>query len=503
MKSRFFANISHELRTPLTLIMGPLENVLRRNQQENKDRKLLNLIQQNSRLLLKRINEFLDLSKLDAAKVKVENEPVQVYGFLKNVISEFENGAGIKNIPVNFASGLNAETIVLADGDKLEKIVSNFLSNAVKFTPANGAINIGLEKVDNMLQISVADTGPGIPAHEIQKIFDRFYKSPHHRQAGGTGIGLAMCREFAQLMKGKVWAESELGEGSIFYLQIPYEEMAGNISETTETPEENQIPKGELFATSNKGETILVVEDNPDLQEYLKVVLENFRVLTAENGKVALEVLTKNPDISLIISDIMMPVMDGLSLLKNLKQSDAYCHIPVIMLTARQNMETRIEALRIGVDDYVVKPFREAELNARVANLLAHRNSREEVSPGNDQDLKEDVPPQTLSPDDVKWLASVEKIVLENVEDSQFNISQLADEMDLGIRRFQQKIKAITGLTPKEYQREIQLEQARRLLESGDYQTMSEVSYRVGFKDAHYFSGLYYKRFGKKPSEYL
>ncbi len=502
MKSRFFANISHELRTPLTLILGPLENVLKRDHLEKRDQRLLSMILQNGRQLLKRINELLDLSRLDAKKMELHQQPVLINPLVKKIISEFESAAAIKNIMLSLQNELNPGVQLLIDQNKFESVLANFLSNAVKFTPANGHIGVKLTRFKEYLHMSVADSGPGIHEEDLEKVFDRYYKSSHHEQAGGTGIGLALVREFTILMNGRVWVESEVGKGSVFFMEIPYEEFFAPLPEKNIEDVQISITAPEVSVPNDTGETILVVEDNLNLLDYMKIILEDYQVISATNGKEALDRLSENPAVNLIISDIMMPVMDGLELLKSLRENDFYRHIPVIMLTARQNMETKLEALRIGVDDYMVKPFREAELQARVINLLTYRRNRA-VAENPDGSSVAESTPGTLSRADIKWLETVEKILLENIENTQFNLSWLADEMALGMRRFQQKIKAITGLTPKEYQREIQLELARRMLESGDYQTVSEVSLRVGFKDTHYFSNLFLKRFGKKPGEYL
>ncbi|MEZ4960413.1 MAG: ATP-binding protein, partial [Saprospiraceae bacterium] len=503
LKSRFFTNISHELRTPLTLILGPLESVLKRNRLENRDFTLLSLMQQNGRQLLKRINELLDLSSLDANKLQVEEQPVALYAFVKKLLSGFESAAGLKKIRLSLTSNLEPHAQVLLDAGKLEKIITNFLSNAIKFTPPHGQVKLEVTRRAGHLQISVSDTGQGIPAEDLERIFERFYQSAQIEKAGGTGIGLALCRELAKLMDGRVWAESELGNGSTFYLQLPLVEAFGQVPAAAAIHAvEMALPEPVTEPPSGSSETILVVEDNPSLLDYIKIILEKYRVITAENGQEALDKLSENPSVSLIISDIMMPVMDGFELLKTLKADDNLRHIPVIMLTARQKLETKLEALRIGVDDYMVKPFQEAELLTRVENLIKNSRGRLEASADGKAGVATEPSLEKLSAADLKWLTEVEKIIFDNIGNTQFSIGQLAGDLAMSTRRFQQKIKSVTGLTPKEYQREIQLEYARRLLESGDCRSISELSYMVGFKDAHYFSTLFQKRYGKRPGDY-
>ncbi len=512
IKSRFFANISHELRTPLTMILGPLESVLNRNQLKQRDSVLLQMMQQNGRKLLRRINELLDLSSLDSKKLKVAQSPVRLYAFTRQLLAAFESGANLKNIQLTLDYHLDTAIQALLDADKVEKIVSNFLSNAIKFTPKEGHIHVTLSQQSGYLQISVRDTGMGIPEGEVEKVFDRFYQVRGSDQASGSGIGLSLSRELAELMEGKVWAESAEGQGSTFYLQLPLRETFETIS-----PDEEAAPVAKPIALENTVQSgqdrILVVEDNPSLLKFIRILLEGYQVLTAENGKVALDILAdckqKQQTVNLIISDIMMPVMDGFELLKVLKNHEDYLHIPVVMLTARQNLESKLDALRIGVDDYMVKPFQEAELLASVSNLIKNSRGRTnaEVTQANIPSKQTKSPETQTTPSvsaaDLKWLSEVERHILKNIGNTQFSISQLADELAMSTRRFQQKIKQISGLTPKEYQREIQLEQARRVLESGSVQSVSEISYKIGFKDAHYFSSLFQKRYGKKPSEYL
>lgn len=508
VKSRFFANISHELRTPLTLILGPLQNVLQGNHLNNRDYTLLRLMQQNGEQLLKRINELLDLASLDANKLKSVTRAVTLYPFIKRILGSFESAANMKHIHLALDFRLEGHLQVQLDSDKVEKILSNFLSNALKFTPEEGKIILTVTRKGNLLEMSLADTGPGIDQQEIEMIFDRFYQSEKNTRAGGTGIGLALCRELSKLMDGRVWATSSDGQGSTFYLELPLIERFEQVAPESEAqtivePPAYQPEKG-------KKATLLVVEDNASLLEYIRILLEGYAVITAENGQIALEKLAtlaeKGQSADLIISDIMMPVMDGLELLNVLKNHDAYRHIPVIMLTAHQKFDIKLEALRIGVDDYMVKPFQEAELLARVRNLIANNTRRQESGTPQKEvsDSAQKNPPETvLTAADSKWLADIEKIVLRHIGDTAFNLSQIADEMAMSPRRLQQKIKEITGLTPKDYQREIQLEYARRILEAGEARSISEISYKVGFKDAHYFSTLFQNRYGKKPNEFL
>ena len=462
LKSKFFANISHELRTPLTLILAPLSNFLKTNTFTNKQYTQLLLMQRNGQKLLKRINELLDLSRLDANKLEVNNRPTFLYPFFKTLLSTFESAANLNNIQLNFDYQLNEDVQVAIDEDKLEKIVANYLSNALKFTPKNGTITLLVKKENRKLQISVSDTGTGILEEDLTKIFDRFYQAKQKNQAQGTGIGLSLCQELAKVMKGRVWATSEIGKGSTFNVELPFVETFAlkEIEEKetialiiTKTPKSSK-PKHQ--------KTILVVEDNPDLRSFLTIILEEkYNVIAAQNGQEALERLTNHQSPitnHLIISDIMMPIMDGIELLTKVKANDELRHLPFILLTARQSLDVKIDALRIGVDDYLTKPFKAEELMARIDNLINNAEQRIEQQPTTKANQQQ----KLVTIADTNWLKEVETIILNNIENGSFTLNQLADELFITPRTLQQKIKHITGKTPKQYQRDIQMHVARQ-----------------------------------------
>ena len=509
VKSKFFANISHELRTPLTLILAPLNHLFDISQLTNKQHTQLQIMQRNGQKLLKRINELLDLSRLDANKLKVEEHPIFLYPFLKTLLSTFESTANLKNIKLLFEYQLDEEKQVLIDEDKIEKIISNYLSNALKFTPKEGTISLKISKQQNNIQMSVSDTGMGILDTDLIKIFDRFYQTERNNQSQGTGIGLSLSQELAKVLKGRVWATSQVGTGSTFFLEFPlietFVQKGENSNIPTETLKEataeSPITPLSIPNYQNNRPTILIVEDNPDLRTYLTLILEDdYQIITAENGQEALEQLEAPHERSceLIISDIMMPVMDGIKLLTQLKASDEWRHIPVIMLTARQSLEVKIETLRIGVDDYLIKPFKDEELKARIANLITNSRNRLTATPPKQEQIK-----TQISAADLKWIGEIENLLLEKIEDPNFKLSDLAIPLMLSYSQIQRKIKKITGLSPKQYERSIKLAKARRLLRSGDFKTVSEVTYRLGFENHYYFSKIYKKTYGIMPSKEL
>jgi signal transduction histidine kinase/CheY-like chemotaxis protein/AraC-like DNA-binding protein len=539
LKDRFFANISHELRTPLTLILGPLGSLLKNSDNlTNKQSTYLNVIKRHTEYLQKRINEIMELNRLEVNKGQIDLQPVKLYDFLKVAVGNFESIAPQKDILFTFDYQMKKTAQILMDKDKFEHIIYNYLSNAFKYTSKGGKVKVTVREVENKLRLEIKDTGVGIPKADIPNLFDRFYQAENAQKAGSSGIGLALCREIAELLGGQVWAESVVGEGSSFYFEMPMEEVIGIVEQSVVNSEQLAVSSQQLAIDSpqlvnqENRPTILLVEDNPELRAYIQSILsEYYHVETAENGKVALERLTVddrwltesnesdrqssseatvNRQPSLIISDIMMPVMDGLELLKTIKRSDKHRHIPMVMLTARQSMGTKLSALQLGVDDYITKPFDEEELLIRIRNLLKNQAERlaflkEDSGKKQTSDVleKSDISTPQISESDQKWLRELETIVNTHLTDSQFTVVICADMLFLSKRQFQRRIKQCTGLNFSSYVRLARLHKARKILENGEMTTMAEVSYAVGFETPAYFSKVFYKEFGKKAVEYL
>ena len=527
LKSKFFANISHELRTPLTLLLAPMESIIKNEKLSNNGFTYLQMMRQNGKKLLKRINELLDLSRLDANRLEVNEAPTFLYPFFKMLLSSVESAANLKGIELLFKYQLDENIQIKLDDDKVEKIVSNYLSNALKFTRKQGEIELNVSKKADKLIISVRDTGIGILPNDLIKIFDRFYQAQPGtdvamQRLNGSGIGLSLCQELAKVLNGKVWATSEIDQGSTFYLELP---LVETFAQKEEILEETVIPTPIIQETTTTSTAqkfrpnILIVEDNPDLRQLLTIILQDdYNVIAVENGKEALNQLnsrqdsgtlptvsnaTVNPSpdrqaYQLIISDIMMPVMDGIQLLKKVKTTKKLQDIPMIMLTARQSIDVKIGALRIGVDDYLTKPFREDELKARVANLIKNSQNRGQATSKNDTTIP--LSPQ-ITKVNYEWLKEVEEIILKNIDNSQFKLTDLAATMSISYSLLQQKIKKTTGLSPKQYQRSIKLHQARQIFKSGKVKTVSEVMYQLGFEHLGYFSKIYKQEFGVMPTE--
>lgn len=548
VKSRFFANVSHELRTPLTLILSPIGSALKRNRLDNKDFTLLKLAQKSGQNLLSLINEILDLSKLESGKLELTEEPTVLYLLFKRIASSFESLAERQKITFQFNFYLEKEMQVLLDIDKFQKIVNNLLSNAFKFTPKGGQVTLTLSDQNRYLQLKVTDTGKGISSEDLAYIFDRFYqtKNPKEAAQGGTGIGLALCKEFSKLFKGKLWAKSKIGQGSSFYFEFPKKELLQSLPTEAALSLKNAIdsmpsPKAPLDSLEQQpsinsslksSATILLVEDNHSLRDYLKMILkEHYQVLTANNGEEAIKVLSsthpskplkrefppasdfgsgdlgRRDAIKLIISDVMMPIMDGFQLLEKLKASDDWRHIPVVMLTARAELGDRLHALRIGVDDYLTKPFEEEELLTRVANLLNNveerANWQKNISSNFENQPETEKVRPVLSKEDAEWLQNLEAVVKNHLSDTTLNVERLAEMLFLSRRQLHRRIKQLTGLSPIQYLQEARLQEARHLLESRTKSSIKSVRAAIGVKDPKHFVQQFKKRFGKTPSEFF
>ncbi|MBL7113599.1 MAG: response regulator [Bacteroidales bacterium] len=519
MKTRFFANISHEFRTPLTLILGPLEDILAKEEMKEKNRVTMERMHRSAARLLALINQLLDLSKLDAGSMKLELVESDVLRFLRIIFSSFTPLADRKKIDYKFAIP-EQKLVTTFDQDKIEKILYNLLSNAFKFTPDEGEIwcKVSIGK-SNDLQISVKDSGSGIPSEMIEKIFDRFYQveGTPHGQAGGTGIGLSLTRELIQIQHGQIKINSKTGEGSEFIVTIPlgHEHLKKDefiLRDETDVNESfvtiHAILPGKCAESEGKADEdeedstkpqILVVEDSEDVRSHIAEGLDDRYVLKmAENGKIGYEIGTETiPD--LIITDLMMPEMDGVELCKMLKTDERTSHIPVIMLTAKASVENRLEGLETGADDYMTKPFNMQELQIRINNLIEQRRKlRERFS----KDARLEPKDIAVTSPDEKFLNRTMNIIEENLGDCDFEVTDLADEVGMSRMQLFRKLKALTDQTPSEFIRTIRLKRAARLMEK-KFGNIAEITYEVGFNNLSYFAKCFKEMYGQLPSEYV
>lgn len=505
LKTNFFANISHEFRTPLTLIKGPIDRLV-----QSGNRKLspsnVKIIQRNTDRLLRLVNQLLDLSKLDSGKLEtnpVEGNPMKV---LRVISSSFSSLAAQRRI--DFTIEIAPKDLWASfDRVKLEQIIYNLLSNAFKFTSVDGKISfIALHK-DNVLSVEVQDTGLGIPEATIPFIFNRFYQvnDKDSREVQGTGIGLAVTKEFVELMGGTITVESKTGVGSKFTVTMPLEKIHTDIFENGDLEKpldegwgalENRSHKEAL--TDKKESTVLIVEDNADMRDLMKQDLsKRYNIVEAVNGKDGLALaLEESPD--LIITDLMMPKMGGMDLCKKLKTNIFTSHVPIIMLTAKAGVENKLRGLETGADDYLTKPFNSEELEVRVKNLIASRKKLRDLFKS---DAKIDPKRVTVTSMDEKFVSRLKELLEKNHNDAHFNVPDMQKMLGMGKTRLHRKIKSITNQSPGELLRNFRLKRAAQLIMEGD-DDISQIAYSVGFNSLSYFSRRFKDYYGVSPSKF-
>ncbi|MDP4269145.1 MAG: two-component regulator propeller domain-containing protein [Bacteroidota bacterium] len=505
MKLRFFTNISHEFRTPLTLILTPIEKMVK-TARDLKEKEQLEMIMRNARQLLTLVNQVLDFRKLDMNGQHLNLSQGDVIVFAKEIFNSFTDGFSKKNIRAMFDSSIDALWVNF-DQDKLQKVLMNLLSNALKFTPEKGEIlvKISANEAKNevaMLKISVSDTGKGIPTEYLDKIFDRFFQVPQSNLSQqGSGIGLHLVKEFVKLMEGEISVESTEGKGTTFTLELPLNLIPQEVRhriEPEESPEAEFVTEPQAKA-AKEAPLLLLVEDNDDFRRFMRDNLrESYRVIEASNGKKGLELtISEIPD--MIVSDVMMPEMDGIEMSRLVKNDIRTSHIPIILLTAKSSEEAKLESLEIGVDDYITKPFNLDALLLKIRNLTERREAKRQIF----QKQVEIEPSQiTINSLDEKLIEKAIKIVEENISNSEFSVEELSRSLGMSRVYLYKKLVSITGKTPIEFIRIIRLKRAAQLLEKSQL-SISEIAYEVGFNSPKYFSKYFKDEFGVLPSAYV
>jgi DNA-binding response OmpR family regulator len=508
MKSRFLTNITHEFRTPLTIIQGLATHITQ--QQKIKDG-----IQRNSFNLLNLVNQMLDLAKLEAGNMPLNLQRGNIISYLSYIVESFQSLAASKQIRLHFLP--KTEQLDMDyDADKLMKIMANLLSNAIRFTQNGGNVYVVIEKLETgkQLSIKVKDTGIGIAEKELPHIFDRFYQvdASITRKGEGSGIGLAYSKELAKILKGALQVDSILHQGSIFTLLLPINRNAAPKPLTKEeiprafTDVPHQLEKSvEIIDASLDSPTVLVVEDNLDVKEYLRICLEDKYQLTyAENGvegiKKAIEII---PDI--IISDVMMPEKDGFQLCETLKNDHHTSHIPIVLLTAKADVESKLSGLQKGADAYMSKPFNQKELLIRVQQLIALRSvlqKRYAKALPVVEEKKVNIPKEMADKFEIEdvFLNKVNAIIMAHIDDEDFNSTLLCQKIGMSNSQLYRKLKAITNKSIAIYIRSVRLQKAHILLFTTEL-NISEIAHQVGFKDVTYFSRCFSEEFGQPPSQ--
>lgn len=514
-KLQFLTDISHEIRTPLTLILSPIEQLMKETP-EGPLHNVYKLIDQNGQRILRLINQVMEMRKLDRGQVRLLTVPTDVEHFFRQVASSFDNIAEEKKIrfTMQVEPGLPR---VWIDQEKLDKVVFNVLSNAFKYTPEGGHIDIQIGRDGDQLKIRIADSGEGIPAEQRELIFNRFYQIPSKGNLNkmGTGIGLHLSRSLMEIHHGRIYVEDSPEGGAAFVITLPIdnsylkkEEMladGGELSLATlvqpalqdfvdDTPEEQ--PQGPATAFRYK---LLVVEDDKDIRKYLKEILgHDYRIIEAEDGLKGLElVISEMPDC--VITDVMMPEMDGIELCKKIKTNEQTCQIPVIMLTAKTAIEQRIEGIEVGADSYIPKPFNVDHLKTRVRKLIELRRAIREKYEGKHELRKEDI---KIKSGDEKLLEKLEQIVKEQISDPDLSVETISRQIGVSRSQLQRKLKQLTNQNPSDYLKTTRLRYAATLLVTKNL-SISEVTYEAGFSSLSHFSNSFREFYGMSPSRYV
>ena len=518
MKSRFFANISHDLRTPITLISGPAELLAEEDYVKEKSafHKAVVTIGKNSKKLLRLIDEILDLARLESKTVKLHEEIIPVVEFTQSIFDAYSLEAQHKKLQFELIAEIEEQMELLVDPNRLEKILNNLLSNALKFTAPGDNIQLRISKKQEQVIFEVADTGRGIPAEDLPHVFERFFQSKNQNlvQTSGSGIGLSLCQDFAKLMKGSLTVNSTFGQGSTFRLSLPVKQ--GQATSTWKpSPTANiqasinpkSVKDSTITLSSSKAKMpkLMIVEDNVEVQGFLQQLLAtNYEVITFDNGQEALDFLMANKNkslaVDLILSDINMPRLDGYGLIEALKKEEQWQQIPLIMLTARTKERSKLQALRMGVDDYLTKPFSPIELKVRIENILGNYQKR--LAFQKDHIKVNPHFESSLSADQV-WLKELETHALDALEKRiDLTAGHLAVQQNIGERQLARKVKLLTGLTIGKYITEVKLQKARHLVEERSYSTIAEIGYASGFRSPSYFTKVFTDHFGKTPTAY-
>lgn len=522
----FFTNISHELRTPLTLIADPVEMLLEDTGIKGKSRELLKMVQRNALALQQLVSNILDFRKIQNGKMELKLYRFDIVKTLTTWVGDFQLTAERKQIRLHLdVDDLKGSHEMIADQEKISRIVFNLLSNALKYTPAGGEIFVSLKDEGANLRLDVRDTGKGISQDEADKIFERFFQAKG--AASGTGIGLALVKSFVELHHGEARVESEPGKGSDFIVVIPREQegdsqvihndvdIVDNSANASASDGKNVVDESvlqyiddgdrsrgkvqQLVSENTNRPTVLVIDDNTDIRQYERTLLQDeYIVLEAADGKEGLAVALKEvPD--LVICDVMMPVMDGLEFTEQLKTNTATSHIPVIMLTAKNLEEHRAEGYEHGADSYITKPFHSKVLLARIENLLRQRQLLKNLYQGTKEAEKE-ISEAHLEDRDKQFLKQLQAIIQKNLSDSEFGVEDMGQQIGLSRVQLYRKVKAMTGSSVVDLLRKARLAKARRLLETRSM-SVSEVAYEVGFSAPSYFTKCFKDEYGMLPGD--
>ncbi len=504
LKSRFFTNISHEFRTPLTVISGMTDQIAEKP--ERWLNKGIAMIRRNTDNLLDLVNQILDLRKLESGHMHLKLAQGDFVSYLNYIKDSFAGLAEAKDIGLHFESNV-PKLVMDYDAEKILRIISNLVGNALKFTPEGGDVSLKVEQQGDKVQIQIEDTGIGIPKDVQEDIFRRFFQTHYSDtfKKAGTGIGLSLVKQLVSLMNGDISLISEIDVGSTFTITLPVECKSEQKHDNLLLPSkdhlhtENDTSISSEFKKVNDSQlelpSLLLVEDNPDVRQYLTACLEGlFKLEIASNGQEGIDLaLEKIPD--LIISDVMMPEKNGYELTLAIKNDGRTSHIPIILLTAKADLDSKITGLKKGADAYLAKPFEKRELLAQIDQLLEIRNKLQ----ARYQSL-DNIRPENISnaAQEDQFILTVKETVHSNIDDESFGITELCRAVGMSRTQLHRKIKALTGRSTSSFIRSIRLNKAKELLTTTDW-NISQIAYEVGFKDPKYFSRTFAEEFGESP----
>jgi len=507
LRTKFLGNIAHEIRTPLTLIAGNLE--LAKENINTKDKAVQNIdvALTNSKKVVDDANEILELLKFEKSKITINQNVINLDTTLKRIFYSFKSLAELKKIDLKYQSVLPINFQIKTDVQKVEKILNNLISNALKYSPSNSKIIFYANIIDKNLVVKVTDFGQGIHFDETEKIFQRFYQASNSQSVGGIGIGLSLAKEFAELLNGNLSVKSELTKGSTFTFTLSITKVSEQNLEISKDVDlinrkdkqdfkTQQTTKQQRQINQNKP-NILIVEDNPEMNNYLVEILSNnYNCFSAYDGLEALEKLTEQ-SFDLITSDIMMPNLNGFEFREKLNEIEKFKNIPFILISAKTLTEDKIKGFKLGIDDYVIKPFNKSELIARINNLLTHKEARERWTLDNVTLIS------TEESSDKKLLKKIENSIIENISDENFKIDDLAKSVGYSQRQLTRILKQYTGMSPVKFILEIRLQKAYANLQNKTFFALSEIRYDVGITSASYFNKKFKERFGIAPNDLL
>ena len=518
IKLRFFTDISHELRTPLTLITSPLSEVISHENLSDKARSNLQIVEKNAQRMLRMMNQILDFRKIQKGKMKIFLERVNIIESLRSVLDSFSSLAFDKHITVSVDTEMS-DWYIWTDSDKFDKIFFNLVSNAFKYTPDGKSITVRVRREGEYAVISVEDQGIGIDNASLRTIFQRFETLATSASQPSSGIGLSLVKDLVDMLHGTIRVESRVGEGSKFVVSVPVNQNAfqndrrvellledGDAESGTAEPFPEAEPEKEQDEQEDMT-AVLIVEDNAEMRAFLTNILsDEYKVLAAENGEQGLKMAREElPD--MILTDVMMPVMDGLDMIRHLKEDADICHIPIIVLSAKSSLDDRIAALDEGIDDYITKPFSANYLKARIVQLFRQRKRLQEAFLSRLSDRKEEAPmqfgpaqPKVMDMDQA-FMQKVMSFMEENMDNPELEIDDFASHTGMSRTLFYRKLKSIVGVTPVEFVREIRIKRAVQLMDSSAY-NFSQIAYMTGFTDPKYFGKCFKKIMGVTPSQY-